>query len=59
MLNTVMLKNSRSACFDWHNFIWTDISYEILLHILLFGLTLFSKSLEFDLLIQKAFEQLL
>ena len=32
-------ENSRSACFDWHNFIRTGIKYKILLHILLFGLT--------------------
>ena len=44
-------KNSRSACFDWHNFIRTGLNYEILLHILLFGLAFFFQILEFDLLV--------
>ena len=29
--------------FDWLNFIWTGIKYEILVHILLFGLVLLVK----------------
>ena len=36
-------ENSRSACFDWYNFIWTGIQFEILVHISLFGLALFVK----------------
>ena len=38
-------ENSRSTCFDWHNFIRTCINYEILLQILFFGLALFFKFL--------------
>ena len=38
-------ENNRSACFDWLNFIRTGIKYEILVHILLFGLALFVKFL--------------
>ena len=34
-------ENSRSASLDWHNFIRTGIKYEIVLHILLFGLALY------------------
>ena len=34
-------ENSRSACFDWHNFIQTGIKFEILVHISLFGLAFF------------------
>ena len=33
-------ENSRSSCFDWHNLIRTGIKYEILMHIILFGLVL-------------------
>ena len=36
-------ENSRSTCFNWHNFIRTCIKYEILLQILFFGMTLFLK----------------
>ena len=36
---------SRSACFDWQNFIRIGIKNEILLHILLFWLALFFKFL--------------
>ena len=46
-------ENSRSACFDGHNFIRTGIKYEMVLRILLFGLAFFS-ILEFDL-VQKDF----
>ena len=46
-------ENSRSACFDWHNFIRTGIRYEILLHILLFGLALFLKYLILTCLFKK------
>ena len=46
-------ENSRSACFDWHNFIWTDIDHEILLHILLFGLAQLFKSLNLTCLFKK------
>ena len=44
---------NRSACFDWHNFIRTGINYEILLHILVFGLALFFKSLNLTCLFKK------
>ena len=46
-------ENSRSACFDWHKFIRTNINYEILLHILLFGLALFFKFLNLTCLFKK------
>ena len=48
-------ENSRSACFDSHNFIRTGIKYKILLFILSFGLALFFKFPDFDLLVQKDF----
>ena len=47
------VENSRSACFDWHNFIRIGIKYEILLHLLLFGLTLFFKFLILTCLLKK------
>ena len=46
-------ENSRSTCFDWHNFIRTCIKYEILLHILFFGLALFFKFLILTCLFKK------
>ena len=46
-------ENSRSAWLDWHNFIRTGIKYEILLHILLFGLALFFKYLILTCLFKK------
>ena len=36
-------ENSRSACFDWHNFLRTGIKFEIWVHISLFGLASFVK----------------
>ena len=48
-------ENSRSACFDWHTFIWTGINYEILLSNLIIWTSIIFKSLEFDLLAQKDF----
>ena len=52
-------ENSRSACFDWHNFIRTGIKYEILLQILLFGLPLFLKYLILTCLFKKISTSLL
>ena len=46
-------ENSRSTCFDWHNFIRTCIKYEILLQILFFGLALFFKFLILTCLFKK------
>ena len=46
-------ENSRSTCFDWHNFIRTYIKYEILLQILFFGLALFFKFLILTCLFKK------
>ena len=46
-------EKSRSACFGWHNFIWTGIKYEILLYIFLFGLALFFKFLILTCLFKK------
>ena len=40
-------ENSRSASFDWHNFIWTGIKDKILLNSLLFGQALFFLILDF------------
>ena len=51
--NSSDAENSRSACFDWHNFIRTGITYEILLHILLVWLVLFFESLNLTCLFKK------
>ena len=52
-VKTSDVENSRTACFDWHNFIRTGINYEILLHILLFGLALFFKSVNLTCFVKK------
>ena len=46
-------ENNRSAYFDWHDFIRTDIKCEMLLHILLFGLALFVKFMILTCLFKK------
>ena len=47
-------ENSRSACFDWHNFIRTGIKIpNIAAYFLLFGLALFVKFLILTCLLQK------
>ena len=37
-------ENSNSACFDWHNFIRTEINYEILLHFIIWTAIIFQIS---------------
>ena len=46
-------ENSRSACFDWHNFIRSGIKYETLVHILFFGSALFVKFMILTCLFKK------
>ena len=46
-------ENSRSACFDWLNFIRTGIKFEILVHILLFGPALLVKFMILTCLFKK------
>ena len=51
-------ENCRSPCFDWLNFIWTGIKYEILLHILLFQFIwtgIIFQIIDFDLIVQNDF----
>ena len=52
-------EKSWSACFGWLNFIRTGLNYEILLHILVFGLALFFKSLNLTCLFKKISASLL